>query len=122
MVRVIGVANELLEKEARSGQPYKQLIGDFQMLNAAGERYTSNKLFLPGTIMENVEAALKAAAGAPVKFAYDIVARPDNDSSLGYVYGAKSLIKTEASDLMAEMEREVGELKVPAELKAPKAA
>ena len=107
MCRIFGEAQDVKTKEARSGDTYSYFVGEFRAINAGNEQFQSGILFLPGKLHETVEAAIKAAGGKGVKFAYDISSIPDEKSSVGYQYGAKSLIKTEASDRLEELTAEL---------------
>jgi len=102
MGRIYGECTSIKTKEARSGDVYNYMVGQFRAVNGAGEKFESEKLFLPGGIFETIESAWKAGGEQPVQFGYDIFAVPDTNS-VGYRYSAKSLIKTEASDRLAGM-------------------
>lgn len=110
MCRVFGEASGVKTKESRSGDPYSYLMGEFRLINAKGEKFESAKLFLPGSLFEVIEAALTSAEGRPVVFAYDVSSVP-SDATIGYQYGAKSLIKTTASDKLTELTAQVVKLK-----------
>src|SRR5271154_5498911 len=72
MCRVYGEATEIKSREARNGDIYSYLLGDFRAETGAGKRFESSKLFLPGSLLELVESSLKAADGKPVSFAFDV--------------------------------------------------
>lgn len=109
MCRVFGEAAALKTKEARNGDTYSYLVGEFRIINSEGKGFESGKLFLPGGIMEQIEAALKAAEGRAVQFGYDVFSTVDVGTSIGYRYAAKSLLKTEASDRLATITEQVGD-------------
>lgn len=102
LCRIFGEAVDHKTKDAKSGDPYTYLIGDFRAVNAKGEKFESTKLFLPGRLLEEIEGALKST-GNPVEFGYDIYSTPDSSSSTGYKYAAKQLIKTESSDRVQKL-------------------
>jgi len=103
MARIYGEAAALKTKESKSGDVYSYLIGTFAAITAGGEKYVADKLFLPGGLLENIEAALAAADTHAVQFGYDIFAQPD-DGPIGYRYAAKTVIKSEAADRLKAME------------------
>src|SRR5438105_3433746 len=74
MCRVFGEAVQLKTKEARSGDMYSYLLGEFRAVNSDGAKFETEKLFLPGGILESIETALKSSGDKPVQFAYDIFA------------------------------------------------
>lgn len=102
MARVFGEATALKSKEAKSGDVYAYLIGDFRGVNSKGEKYESTKLFLPERLREEIESAL-TSTGMPVEFGYDIYSTVDESSSVGYKYAAKSVIKTETSNRVEKL-------------------
>lgn len=102
MGRIFGEASALKTKDAKNGDVYQYLIGDFRAVNAKGDKYESTKLFLPGRLLEEIEAALNST-GQPVEFGYDIFATLDESSSVGYKYAVKTVVKTEASDRVSKM-------------------
>ena len=103
MAKIFGEASEVKTKTARSGDPYSYLLGDFRAVNGEGLGFEASKLFLPGGIFEQIEAALNQNKGSSVQFGYDIYSILDEKSSVGYRYSAKQLMKTEASTRMEEM-------------------
>jgi hypothetical protein len=107
MARIFGEAGSVKTKVARSGDPYSYLVGEFRAVNGDKEGFESNKLFLPGGIFEQVEAAVNAADGKPVQFGYEIYSVPDEKSSVGYRYSAKMLLKTEASNRLDELTKQL---------------
>jgi len=107
MARVFGEAQDVKTKTARSGDPYSYLVGDFRAINGDKLGFEANKLFLPGGIFEQIEVTLKSANGKPVQFGYDIFSVPDEKSSVGYRYSAKQLMKTEASNRLEELTKEL---------------
>jgi len=113
MCRVFGEAADLKSKEARNGDTYSYLIGEFRAETAKGDKYESTKLFLPGGVLEQIEASLKASEGKPVQFAYDIFAAPDTDVTIGYRYAAKVLIKTDAADRLGELGKQLNQKAMP---------
>lgn len=113
MCRIYGEATDVKTKEARSGDAYTYLVGAFRGIGPDGTKYESDKLFLPGGIQESVEASYKAGGEKPVTFAYDIFANEDKDSSVGYRYAAKALMKTEASSRLDAMSQEIGGKALP---------
>jgi len=102
MCRIFGEATAIKTKDAKSGDVYSYLIGDFRGVNAKGEKFESTKLFLPERLKEEIESAL-SSTGNPVEFGYDIYATVDESSSVGYKYAAKSVIKTEVSNRVEKL-------------------
>lgn len=117
MCRIYGEATDSKTKEDRTGRPYTYLIGQFRGVNNKGEEFESEKLFLPDGIMEKVLSQLAQAEGAPVKFGYDITSAVNDKSSVGYNYVATTIIKTETSDRLKDMEASLPAL--PAATAAP---
>jgi hypothetical protein len=113
--RIYGEASGIKSKEDRKGQVFSYLLGQFRFINYAGKGYESEKLFLPGGMLENIEAALKNATA--VQFAYDVVANYVPANNIGYQYAAKAIIKTEAADRMTAMEKVLPAFKM---IEAPK--
>ena len=110
MGRIYGVASDLVNKLRKDTTEYTILIGMFAGIGSDGTQYESERLILPGAIMENTVGALKAAGGASIKIAYDIYASPDEKSSPGFKYAAKSLIKAEAYSVLGNMVAEMSPL------------
>jgi hypothetical protein len=120
MARIFGEVAGVKVKERRSGDTYSILLGQFRG-ETAEKRFESERLILPGYIHDTVTAQLESAQGKAVKFGYDIFSTPDDKSTTGYKFAAKTIIKTEASDRLAEMSGEIESKPLPvpeAELKA----
>lgn len=108
MGRILGVAEAYVTKENRDGEIYQYLIGQFRFTRFDGKQFESAKLTLPGSINELVETAVKAGNGKAVKFGYDITAIPDPESNVGgYAYSVKTVVKTAASDMLTELEKDL---------------
>lgn len=110
LCRIYGEATAKKTKEARSGDVYSYLVGEFRAENAAGEKFESEKLFLPASIQESVESQLSAAEGKAVQFGYEIFSGPDDKVSVGYRYAARAIFKTQASDRLAQMTAALGKM------------
>jgi hypothetical protein len=63
--------------------------------------------------LEEIESSLKSAQGSAVTFGYDIYSVEDKDSSTGYKYAAKSLVKTEAQDRIKELSKNLESRPIP---------
>lgn len=113
--RIFGELTDVKTKEARNGDSYQYLVGVFRAVGPDGKKFESEKLYLPGGIMEALEAAFKSGGEKPIEFGYDFFALYDADTVLNYRYSAKTLIKTAASDRLAAMAGEMEKLKVPKE-------
>jgi len=114
MCRVFGEAADIKVKEAKGGDTYSYLIGEFRAETAAGKLFESGKLFLPGSIMETVEAQLKTVEdGKGVQFAFDVFSQPDDDVTIGYKYAVRQLIKPESSDRLIEMGKQLATKALP---------
>jgi hypothetical protein len=120
LCRVWGEVTMVKTKENRSGDPYSYLVGQFMLVAGNGITYESGKLYLPTSLQEEVESAWRAAGEIPTKFAYDVFSNYDKSVSIGYRYSAKRLIKTEATDRLAELASQLESIPVPkiAEVKA----
>jgi hypothetical protein len=115
MARIYGECTSVKTKDGRNGDPYSYLVGMFRAVTPDGKKWETEKLFLPGGIMEAVESQWESGGKKPVQFGYDILAVPD-DNSVGYRYSAKSLIKTESSDRLAGMSSSLESAKMPKEV------
>jgi len=94
-------------KEAKSGDTYTILIGQFRIVNAAEKaNFESEKMILPGSIQETLEATFSSGGGKPVVFGYDIFAAP-SDNTIGYQYAVKTIIKSAASDRLEEIAKDI---------------
>lgn len=114
LCRIFGEAAAIKVKEARSGDMYSYLIGEFRGVRALdGQEFESSKLFLPGSIFEQVEAALKQAGDAPVQFAYDIYTSVDEKATIGFSYIAKKLLNVQASDRLTEIQKQLTGKEMP---------
>lgn len=116
--RVFGQCTGVKTKESRSGDPYQYLVGQFQGVGNDGAIYSTEKLFLPAGLLEGIEATWKSGGEAPVEFAYDIFSNPDDKSATGYRYAAKSLLKTETTDRLTAMAKELEDKAMPKAEKA----
>lgn len=104
---VFGEMAGLKVKEAKSGDTYTILIGQFRIVNEVNkEMYESEKAILPGSIQETLEATFNSGGSKPVVFGYDVYATP-SDNTVGYQYAVKTLIKSEASDRLTEIQAEI---------------
>jgi len=101
--RIWGEANGSKIKELSSGDPMTIFVGDFRATNMDGDKFECNRMSLPESISESLEAALAVSAGKPVAFAFDLYANFSANSPVGYGYAVKSLVKTEASNRVEEM-------------------
>lgn len=110
--RVFGEVGGMKPKEF-NGRTSMMFLGVFQARTADGKFYQSEKLYLPGGVSESLEAAFTANDSAATKFGYDLFVSPSEKSPVGYTYSAKSVIKTEASDRLKDMESELGEVEIP---------
>lgn len=115
--RIYGEVTDVKHKEDRNGKLQAQFVGEFVGVGPDGSVFSSGRLYLPGTISEGLEGQLKTSDGKPVRFAYDLVAVEAEKSPVGYVYSMKTLIKTEASDRIAEMTAEMNAITLPAATK-----
>jgi len=120
MCRIYGEANDKKDKENRSGDLYSYLLGTFRAETWEGKLFESETLFLPGTLMEVVEAQLKRSSGAGVQFGWDIFSEPDASTTIGYRYAAKTVVKPEVSERLAALANAVDQIPIPGEKKAPK--
>lgn len=105
--RVYGQVTAVKSKEGRNGDPYQYLVGQFQAVGSDGKQYSTEKLFLPGGIMEGIEAQWVSGGQAPVEFAFDVFSNPDNESATGYRYACKTLLKLETTDRINAMSKEL---------------
>ena len=105
--RIFGQCTAVKTKESRGGDPYSYLVGDFQAVSSDNKVYSTEKMYLPGALLEQIESTWKAGGEAPVEFAYDMFSNPDDKSATGYRYAAKTLLKTETTDRLAAMAKEL---------------
>lgn len=107
MCRIYGEAVDMKTKESRNGDPYSYFVGTFRAITAEGKAFESEKLFLPGTLAETIEAQLKTSDGAGVQFGWDLFATPDDSLSIGYRYAAKTLLKPEVTERLSALTKAV---------------
>lgn len=100
--RFFGEVTAMKTKEQRNGNFYSYFVGEFRAIGPDGKHYSSEKLFLFGSLSEKIESMLKSS-NSPVEFAVDIFATPSDKAGVGYVYASKSLIETAASDRIAKI-------------------
>lgn len=120
LCRIYGEVNGTKAKEF-NGRTSIMFLGQFNAVDEEGTEFTSEKLYLPGGVSESLEAAVEKSMGEPVKFGYDIYSGPSEKSPVGYVYSAKVVIKTEQSNRLAEMSKELGTTPLPKNAKKPAA-
>lgn len=104
MARIFGEVSDVKTKEARNGDAYSYFVGEFRAIGPDEKtKFESGKLFLPGGLFETIEGEFKAGGGKAVQFGYDIYSTPDDKSSTGYRYAARTIIKTASSDRLKAM-------------------
>lgn len=113
LARVFGIANGVKYKEARTGDTYAVLLGEFFAVNERGEEYSSDVLLLPRSVQDRVVAMVETAEGKPVKFGYDLYAEYSEKSSVGYQYAVTTTIKAASHDLLQEMATEMAQVPLP---------
>jgi hypothetical protein len=113
MARIYGEAASIKTKENRSGDVYSYLVGSFRAQTFEGNAFESEILYLPGTLMEVIEAQLKSADGGAVQFGWDIFSTPDRETTIGYKYAAKTVVKPEVSERLAQLTRDVQDKPLP---------
>src|SRR5574337_473796 len=118
MCRSFGEAAAVKSKEAKNGDVYSYLIGEFRAVNNEGAKFEAEKLFLPGGIMEKIEASLNQADGKAVQFGYDIYSTPDDSVTVGYRYAAQSVLATQATDRLATLAKSLDAKPLPGAKKA----
>lgn len=116
LCRIFGEVNGTKVKEF-NGRNSTMFLGQFLALDEDGTEFASEKLYLPGGVSESLEAAVEKSMGEPVKFGYDIFAGPSEKSPVGYVYSAKVVIKTEQSNRLVEMAKELAGTALPKNVK-----
>jgi hypothetical protein len=114
MGRVWGEAAAVVSKEDRKGQIYHFAVGEFRARNNKGEEFESDKLFLPGSISDKLFAEIRVAEGEKksLAFGFDVFSNPDN-SSLGYSYSSRSILKTAVTDRLKAMSEELAAIPMP---------
>ncbi len=104
-MRVYGVATRAEIGESDYGV-WKAFIGQFKAVNLLdGVEYSSGKLFLPDVAGDLLEGALGASETNSVEFGFDLIAVPDEASTIGYVYQAESLIEPAKDDTFSRLEK-----------------
>ncbi len=122
-------------EDKRDGRIWSCLTGSFAGFNlTTKEQFRSGKLFLPGGIHEVIENAVRkvndgeGSGGLSVKFGLEIMT-VKAENPIGYTYQAVSVVPTEETDELSELEKaiEAGRpnllaLSVPAPAPAPTVA
>lgn len=132
MIRIFGEATASKTKEARNGDEYTYLIGSFRGVRpsltpqekadfGAEVIFESDKLFLPSTLQEKIEATLATSKNA-VQFGYDIYSTPDKDVTVGYRYAAAAIVDTQATDRLDAMAESLTAKALPGSVKPKKDA
>jgi len=104
-MRVYGVATRVETGESDYGV-WKAFIGQFKAVNLLdGVEYSSGKLFLPDVAGDLLEGALGASETSSVEFGFDLIAVPDTESNVGYVYQAEPLIEPAKDDTFSRLEK-----------------
>lgn len=123
LATVYGRASGTKSGENRSGNSeiWTALIGSFEGMNVQagspgyGKLYSSGMLFLPGGSQEIIEGALaNGGLDAAVDFAFEIYARHDEKSPVGYRYQVASLQPPSVTDDLAHLRK----IALPAETRA----
>lgn len=108
LMRVIGMATGIKDKEDARGEAITAILGDFEGTNpASGEVYRSGVLYLPSGIHEMIVGAL-GTPGAKVEFGLDIFSVKATNR-IGYSYTCKQIFKSEGRDSLADLREKVGE-------------
>jgi len=63
-----------------------------------GEESVSAKLFLPDVASDLIEGTLAEEGISVVEFGFDILVTPNEDSAVGYIFEANSLMEPKESD------------------------
>ncbi len=104
-MRVYGVATSVETGESDYGA-WKAFIGQFKAINLLdGTEYNSGKLFLPNVAGDLLDGSLGASEINNVEFGFDLIAVPDSESTVGYVYEAEPLIEPAKDDTFSRLER-----------------
>jgi hypothetical protein len=105
LAHIYGIASRFgFQEDSRgTGRTYTFFIGNFEGTNLqTGEQLQSNKLYLPDTAAEKLEATMAAAQrklkNSTVDFAFEIASVKNENSHGGYSYDVKDLLKPETSD------------------------
>lgn len=105
--------------------PYGESIkfkGEFRAWGQDGVECVSAVAYLPSPLDAMLEQALTTSEGRQVEFAVDVFVRPDEGSSVGYVYEVVTLTEAAPSDPVARLASSVPTLPaVPAPTKPEQA-
>lgn len=115
--RIVGIAHEVDYKESQTMGISKRFTGEFRGINEHGEEFAAPVCYLPAPADGLLEAAVNAAEGKGVNFAFDFFVVPNATSILGYDWKVKPLLDTRPSDPLAAL---MGS--IPPMLAAPKKA
>ena len=109
--RVYGIADHIIAKQDRDGNPITGIGGQFEGVNyTTGEKARSSILYLPGGIHEGIVGAVDTGeldakdkpVFASVRFALEIIATPSSNPH-GYSYKAVHLMDAEEDNPLAEL-------------------
>ena len=115
---VIGQAHGTKTGNSDNG-PWVAFLGSFEATRASdGQRFQSGQCFVPKAIEDLLVSAMKAGqkddASASVEFAIEVGIKPA-DTTIGYEYTIKNLVKTSNADPLALLRSKVaGMLPAPA--------
>ncbi len=97
LFKLIGKARGHVEKFSQFGL-YITLLGDFIAIDPEGKMKRSEKLILPGYMIDMIMSELSKPEAQDVEFAFEISTKPDSKCATGYVYVCTNLMKPQGSD------------------------
>lgn len=111
LYRIFGVVSGLKATDSPHG-PCTALLGAFESVNlATGEQQASGKCYLPDVageaLIAMVHNSLNSGRDASFKFAFTVGIKPDESSTIGYVYYVKPLMNPGEHDPFVQLKAEL---------------
>jgi len=97
LFKLIGKARGKIEKLSQFGK-YTVLLGDFIAVDPNGAVKRSEKLILPGYMIDMIVSELEKPEAQDVEFAFQISTKPDDKCVTGYIYVCDNLMKPQGSE------------------------
>lgn len=107
--RFFGICNGVKTKELANHSMMTVFLGAFRAEGPEGELFESNRLNLPGSLADQMEAAVRANAPAATDFAFDVFANFNDKSPVKYDYAIRAIVKTQAENRLEELTERISE-------------
>ena len=107
LYKAIGIVDGVKHGVSTYG-PWTAFIGDFLIIDAAGNRYVSSQAFFDKTFSDALQAKLASLAtnqGNGVEFALECYIAISDDYPMGFSYVAKPIVKDAVSRMAALEQR-----------------